>query len=109
MSDIKFANYGQDRDLNCTDEEAQIFGALQEYFQSINLDPNQLHLVRRSGSYVTAVFRGWDLARFKYTPRAKWIAFPSVEVGPPKHRISTPDEAVSFADLLTESIRVITK
>lgn len=109
MSDIKFANYGQDRDLNCTDEEAQIFGALQEYFQSINLDPNQLHLVRRSDSYVTAVFRGWDLARFKYTPRAKWIAFPSVEAGPPKHRISTPSEAVSFVDLLTESIRVITK
>ena len=109
MSDIKFANYGQDRDLNCTDEEAQIFGALQEYFQSINLDPNQLHLVRRSDSYVTAVFRGWDLARFKYTPRAKWIAFPSVEVGPPKHRISTPSEAVSFVDLLAESIRVITK
>lgn len=109
MSDIKFANYGQDRDLNCTDEEAQIFGALQEYFQSINLDPNQLHLVRRSDSYVTAVFRGWDLARFKYTPRAKWIAFPSVEVGPPKHKIGTPSEAVSFVDLLTESIRVITK
>lgn len=109
MSDIKFANYGQDRDLSCTDEEAQIFGALQEYFQSINLDPNQLHLVRRSDSYVTAVFRGWDLARFKYTPRAKWIAFPSVEAGPPKHRISTPPEAVSFVDLLTESIRVITK
>lgn len=109
MSDIKFANYGQDRDLSCTDEEAQIFGALREYFQSINLDPNQLHLVRRSDSYVTAVFRGWDLARFKYTPRAKWIAFPSVEAGPPKHRISTPSEAVSFVDLLAESIRVITK
>lgn len=109
MSDIKFANYGQDRDLDCTDEEAQIFGALREYFKSVNLDPNQLHLVRRSDSYVTAVFRGWDLARFKYTPRAKWIAFPSVEVGPPKHRISTPSEAVSFADLLTESMRVITK
>lgn len=109
MSDIKFANYGQDRDLDCTDEEAQIFGALREYFKSVNLDPNQLHLVRRSDSYVTAVFRGWDLARFKYTPRAKWIAFPSVEVGPQKHRISTPSEAVSFVDLLTESIRVITK
>lgn len=109
MSDIKFANYGQDRDLNCTDEEAQIFGALREYFKSVGLDPDELSLARRSDSYVTAVFHDWDLARFKFTTRAKWIAFPSVEVGPPKHRISTPSEAVSFADLLTESMRVITK
>lgn len=101
--DINFANYGQERDVNATDEEMKIFEALKE------ATGRDLRLVRKSDSYVTAVFRDWDLARFKFTPRAKWIAFPSVEVGPPKHRISTPSEAVSFVDLLTESIGVITK
>lgn len=100
---INFANYGQERDANATDEEMKIFEALKE------ATGRDLRLVRKSDSYVTAMLGEWDLARFKFTPRAKWIAFPSVEVGPPKHRIGTPSEAVSFADLLTESIRVITK
>ena len=49
------------------------------------------------------------LIKLFFTQRAKWIAFPTVEVGPSKHRIAHPDEAVSFVDLLAESIRVITK
>ena len=49
------------------------------------------------------------LTKLFFTQRAKWIAFPTAEVVPPKHKIGTPSEAVSFVDLLAESIRVITK
>lgn len=101
---IEFTNYGQDRDINATDEEIKIFEALQA-----TTGRADLRLVRRSDSYVTAALGDWDLARFKYTPRAKWIAFPTVEVGPPKHRIAHPDEAVSFAELITESLAHIDK
>ena len=101
--EIKFSNYGQNRDVNATDEEVKIFEALKA------ATGRDLHLVRKSDSYVTAVLGDWDLARFKYTPRAKWIAFPTVEVGPPKHRISHPEEAVSFTKLITESIAHIDK
>ena len=101
--EIQFANYGQERDINATEEELKIFELLKE------ATGRDLHLVRRSDSYVTAVFKGWDLARFKYTPRAKWIAFPTVEVGPPKHRITNPDEAVRFTDLIAETIAIIEK
>ena len=101
--EIQFANYGQERDINATEEELKIFELLKE------ATGRDLHLVRRSDSYVTAVFKGWDLARFKFTPRAKWIAFPTVEVGPPKHRITNPDEAVSFTDLIAESLAIIEK
>lgn len=101
---IKIANYGQDRDVNATDEEIKIFEALQ----AATGRPD-LRLVRRSDSYVTAALGDWDLARFKYTPRAKWIAFPTVEVGPPKHRITHPGEAVNFAELITESLAHIDK
>ena len=101
--DIRFANYGQERDVNATDEEMKIFEALKD------ATGRDLSLVRKSDSYVTAALGEWDLARFKYTQRAKWVSFPTVEVGPPKHRIARPEEAVSFADLIAESLAVIDK
>lgn len=101
--DINFANYGQERDVNATDEELKIFEALKE------TTGRDLRLVRKSDSYVTAVLGEWDLARFKYTQRAKWISFPTAEVGPPKHKIASPGDAAGFADLITESLAVIDK
>ena len=102
--EIKFSNYGQDREINATDEEVKIFEAIKS-----TTGRDDLCLVRRSDSYVTAVLGEWDLARFKYTQRAKWIAFPTVEVGRPKHRITHPDEAVNFAELIADSLAHIDK
>ena len=101
--DIRFANYGQERDINATDEELKIFEALKE------ATGHDLSLIRKSDSYVTAVLGEWDFARFKYTQRAKWVSFPIVQVGPPKHRITHPEEAAGFADLIAESLAVIDK
>ena len=97
--DIKFSNYGQERDVNATDEELKIFDATGR----------DLCLVRKSDSYVTAVLGEWDLARFKFTQRAKWVSFPTAEVGPPKHKITRPEEAAGFADLIADSLAVIDK
>ncbi len=103
MTDFKFANYGQERDVNVTDGELKIFEILLE---ASGLD---LRLTRKSNSYVTAVSGEWDLARFKYTDRAKWIMFPSVEKGSTKHRIQSPTDAADFDDLLKASIGIIKK
>lgn len=73
-------------------------------------DPaGQLRLVRKSDSYVTAAVGEWDLARFKYTARAKWIMFPTVEAKSQKHYIEDPEEVYNFADLLADSIAHIAK
>ena len=101
--DFKIANYGQERDVNATDEELKIFEALKE------VTGRDLRLVRKSDSYVTAAIGEWDLARFKFTQRAKWVSFPTAEVGPPKHKITCPEEAANFADLITDSLAVIDK
>lgn len=101
--DFKIANYGQERDVNATDEELKIFETLKE------ATGRDLRLVRKSDSYVTAALGEWDLARFKFTQRAKWVSFPTAEVGPPKHKISHPDEVASFADLIADSLAVIDK
>jgi len=101
--DIQFSNYGQKRDVNATEEELKIFEALRE------TTGRDLRLVRKSDSYVTAVLGEWDLARFKFTQRAKWVSFPTAEAGPPKHKITHPEEAAGFADLIAESLAVIDK
>ena len=101
--EIKFANYGQEREVNATDEELKMFDVLKE---ATGLD---LRLTRKSDSYVTAMYNDWDLARFKFTPRAKWIAFPIVEVGTTKHKITAPEDVAGFGDLLASSIEIIEK
>jgi hypothetical protein len=70
---VKIANYGQLRDVNATDEEAEIYNQLKTIS-----GVEDLELVRRSDNYVTAAIGPTDVARFKYTTRAKWIRFPYV-------------------------------
>lgn len=104
MDGIKFANYGQTRDVNATAEEIEIFETLKTM---TGLDT--LEMVRKSDSYVTAMYGDWDLARFKFTPRAKWISFPTAEAGPPKHRIEVPGGVTAFGELLNKSVEIIEK
>lgn len=101
---IQFSNYGQERERIATESEIEIF----DLIRSIT-NRDSLELVRKSDNYVSAVLGDWDLARFKYTPRAKWISFPTLEAGAPKHRITEPNDVASFADLLTESLAHIDK
>lgn len=101
--DIKFANYGQQREINATDGELEIFELLRDVS---GLD---LELVRMSDSYVTAKIGVIDFARFKFTPRAKWILFPLMELGSAKHRIGSPQEVKGFIDLINGSIESVRK
>ena len=95
-------NYGQQRDLVCTEEEHEIFEIIKE-ISGTNLD-----LVRRSDNYVTASFGDWDVARIKYTTRAKWIQFPIFDTGS-KHRISSVDDTWSFKAIIRDSLDHIRK
>lgn len=96
---LRFAHYGEERDVNPTDEEAEIFDLIRS-----TTGRDDIELVRKSNSYVSAVICEWDLARFKYTDRAKWIMFPTVEAKAQKHYIDDPEEVYNFTDLLTESL-----
>lgn len=69
MADLKFGDYGQLRDIDATPEELEIF----DIIKGIN---NDIELVRKTDKYVTALLGETDVARFKYTSRAKWIQFP---------------------------------
>lgn len=101
---VTFTNYGQERERIATETELEIF----EILTSLS-GREDLQLVRKSDYYVSAVVGDWDLARFKYTPRAKWIMFPVVQPGSAKNKISSPEDVRSFADLLAESLAHIDK
>ena len=105
VASLVFAHYGEERDINETDEESEIF----DLIRSMVSDPEQLDLVRVSDDYLTIKVGEWDLVRIKYTERAKWIIFPIVEAKAKKHYIEDPEDVLSFSDLLADSIAHIDK
>lgn len=98
MVEITFTHYGEEREVNCTDREQEIF----DIICSVCDEQNILELVRKSDSYVSAIIRTEkyglaDIARFKFTPRAKWIKlYPHFD----KRTISSPDDVGSMAEEL---------
>lgn len=105
--DISFGDYGQERDLICTEEERQIYNNLYAFLKDNEIDVTPLRFVRVSQNYVTAKYGEWDLARIKFTQRAKWLNFP--EADSEKHKITSPDELTDYADMILHSIKQISK
>ena len=98
---IVTSNFGQERDLVCTEEEREIFDIIRSLCDDCNLDSEVLELVRKSDDYVSAVMRSqsgyglMDVARIKYTNRAKWI-----KICPEFDRVdlSDPEDVASLAE-----------
>lgn len=95
---INFSNYGQERERIATESEIEIFEILRTMTGA-----DDLQLVRKSDNYVSAVISDWDLARFKYTPRAKWISFPLVPPGSEKHRFEQVEDIRNMSELVAQA------
>lgn len=104
---IQFSHYGEERDLICTEQEREIFEILKELMRTAGFDDSPLGLVRLSDSYVTAKIDSWDVARIKYTNRAKWILFPVVSRADEKIRIGSPEDVRAFGDQVLKTIEII--
>lgn len=94
-------NYGQERELVCTEEEREIFDIIRSLCDDYDLDSRVLELVRKSDDYVSAIMRSqsgyglMDVARIKYTNRAKWIKIcPEFELVD----LVDPEDVASLAD-----------
>ena len=104
---LEFAHYGENRSVDATDEELEIFEELQGLTALSGL-PASLELVRRSDKYVTAAVGDYDLARFKFTARAKWIMYPLAETSK-KHKIEAVEDIHEYDDLADVSVEKIIK
>ena len=71
---IEFAHYGEKRDVNASDGELAIFNIVKSFLIEAGAASNSVVLFRRSDSYVTIKCRV-EIARVKYTERARWVSF----------------------------------
>lgn len=105
---VSMGNYGQERDLVCTEEERIIFRIITRICEENNLDVSVLRLTRVSDNYVSAVmdsgsdFGVMDMVRIKYTNRAKWIRF-----GPDfkKADLSRPEDVLKMSEDVVNAYR----
>lgn len=100
---------GKEKALECEPEEEEIFNILCSMFEELGRNPEKLDFVRLSDNYVSAKIDEWDLARFHWGPRSKWIQFPTIEASKVKHKIKTPEEVEQFSELLQKSVEHIAK
>lgn len=106
---LNFAHYGEEREVDAGAEEVQMFDIVREMAADLGADPEQIQLTRKSKDYVSAVIGDFDVARMKYTDRAKWIIIPYAEPKAEKHHIKEPDDIRQFGDLLTKNLEQIRK
>ena len=101
---ITFSNYGEHPEVNATPEEQKI----AEWI--INEYPDEdLRLTRMTSNYVTVKRGEWDIVRLKYTKRAKWLMFPTLEANQEKHYIENYDEIEDFEAAIKDSIEIAKK
>lgn len=112
MSTLQFQHYGETRDANATDGEIAIFEKICEIIHAAGYD-NKIALVRKSDNYVTVGI--WsdpydsylDIARIKYTQRAKWIVLPLY--GTAKTKIETAEDIEPLRDGIIENFQFCLK
>jgi hypothetical protein len=78
-SRIRFVtHYGEERDINLNEEETEAVKLIFEMLEGTDVNIEKLQVTKKSDSYATIVLRGhewdFDLVRFKFTDRTKWIA-----------------------------------
>ena len=100
---------GKEKELDTEDEEEQIFDILSSLFEQLGRNPEELDFVRLSDNYVTAKLGEWDLARFHWGKRAKWIKFTVIEPTNERHVIQSPEDVKQFADLVEKTVNHIEK
>ena len=96
---VSIANYGQEREVNANPDENEIAEWVLNYFPSENL-----RLIRKSNEYVTVKRGDWDIVRIKYTERAKWLMFPTIEAKQKKHYLEDKFEVENYVAAMHDSI-----
>lgn len=99
LYNLEFAHYGEERDLNATDEEI----AIAEMFIAMLPSSEGCRIVRKSDAYITLEFGVSDLARIKCTEKARWVNLPIVDLGKVKRRFDDISEVVQFKDDIIRS------
>lgn len=104
MSEFMISNYGQERGVNATEKELEVFSVIVDVLNQAGHDASILELTRKASGYVTAVIRSerygpLDICRFKFTDKASWIVVPCC--GTKKIYITDPEDVRQYAEELS--------
>ena len=102
---LEFAHYGEEREVNATPEELKIAEVITGFLPS----SEGSRITRKSSNYITLVIGEWDLARIKYSDKAKWVKLPLVDRGNVKRYIENIDDINAFKDDVIKSYEHILK
>ena len=106
---FSIANHGQERELDSEPEEREIFNIICSLFADLGRNPEEIKLVRVSDDYVTAKLGEWDLARFHWGPRSKWIKFPLYDRPKDRRKITSPEDVRQYAGTLKDTVAHVEK
>lgn len=95
--ELQFTHYGEERTIDATEEEQKIFEVIRDMFPD-----EKIIIVRKSPNYVTAICHSMDIARFKFTKKAKWIQLPYVLKD--KVKLTGPDDVRQIRSDLERAI-----
>lgn len=87
------------KELNASDEDLLIF----EHIHALCPD---VELIRRTDAYLTAALGAFDVVRFKYTDRAKWLNVSMIDAGKVKRRFDEIDDLKQFDDDIIKSYEI---
>lgn len=99
MSEFTIAHYGEPRGFVPTEEEQMMFDIIGNLTNA-----KKLNFVKKSSNYLSAVIGPMDVARFKFTKRAKWIQLPYV--WDEKVYIEKPEDIYRFKEDLLKSVEI---
>ena len=88
-------------DIDANADELQMFDYIKSVCPSVQI-------VRKASAYLTAVYNETDVARFKFTERAKWITFPYLENNK-KRYIEKIEDLSAFKDDIVKSYDMAVK
>lgn len=67
-----------EKELSINEDEVTLANRVLNHLVSLGVDADKLVVKQNTTSYATISYRGnsfdWDLIRFKYTNRAKWVS-----------------------------------
>lgn len=86
-------------DVNASDDDLKIF----EHIKALCPD---IQLVRKTENYLTVTYKEFDVVRFKYTDRAKWLNICFLDLGKVKRRFESLEDLVQFDEDIKKSYEI---
>lgn len=89
----------EQHELNATDNDLIIFEHIKALCPTVQL-------TRKTEAYLTVIEGEFDVVRFKYTDRAKWLNICGLDLGKVKRRFESLEDLAQFDEDIIKSYEI---